>query len=86
MVQRKFYLPQEMYTRLQLRAKIAGKSISDILRELINEGLKHKEKKQAGRGAKVLLELARMAEKKGWKGPKNFSIKHNEYFVKTWGK
>ena len=83
MVQRKFYLPEEMYARLQLRAKIARKSISDILRELLDEGLKHKEKKQSGRGAKALLELARIAEKKGWSGPRDLSIKHNTYFVKT---
>lgn len=80
MVQRKFYLPEEMYRQLQFQAKIAKKSITDVLRELVNEGLKNKNKKPAGRGIKGLLGLVALAEKDGLKGPVDLAEKHNRYF------
>ena len=83
MVQRKFYFPEEMYNKLQLRAKVMGTTITDVLRELVEKGLKVKEKGATGRGAQGLLELAEMAERKRWRGPADLAGKHDDYFVKA---
>lgn len=83
MVQRKFYLPEEMYNKLQLRAKVMGTTTTDVLRELVEKGLKGKEKEATGKGVKGLLELAWMAEKNRWKGPHDLAGKHDEYFTKA---
>lgn len=73
-----------MYIRLQMRAKVTRKSITDVLRNILDEGLKTKEKRGTARGARALLELSQIAEKRGWKGPADLSVKHNEYFIKEW--
>lgn len=80
MIQRKFYLPEDMYTQLTVRAKIAGKTITEVLRELLRLGLEKTKNFPRGRGAKTLLELAKFAETKGWKGPKDLSAGHDKYF------
>lgn len=81
MVQRKFYFPEEMYRELQLLAKSSRKTITQVLRDLVQIGLK--KKKQRGT-AYVLLELARMAEKHKLRGPKDLSKNHDKYFVEAW--
>lgn len=86
MIQRRFYLPEEMYTRLQLLAKTSKKTITNLLREMLDEGLKTKFTARAGRSAKALLKLARLAEKERWSGPGDLSIHHDKYFVEAYEK
>lgn len=81
MVQRKFYFPEEMYRDLQLLAKSSRKTITQVLRELVQMGLK--KNKQRG-NAYVLLDLARMAEKYKLSGPRDLSKNHDKYFVEAW--
>ncbi|OGG02950.1 hypothetical protein A2W14_02115 [Candidatus Gottesmanbacteria bacterium RBG_16_37_8] len=81
MIQRKFYLPEELYQKMQLQAKIDGKTITDVLRDLVKIGLKVKERKQTGRGAKKLYELSQLAQKEKWSGPSDLSISHDKYFT-----
>lgn len=83
MVQRKFYLPEDLYSRLQLRAKVLGKTITEVLRELLAEGLKKEEEKTEGRGVEGLLRLAKMAEKNKWVGPQDLAKNHDKYFAQT---
>ena len=84
MIQRKFYLPEDMYTRLQFLAKATKQTITETLRELVQEGLERKQKQRAGQSAKALLELAKKAEREGWTGPNDLSINHDAYFVEAW--
>lgn len=83
MVQRKFYLPEDLYTQLTVRAKITGKTITEALRELLRLGLQKTKNSKNGRGTKALLELAKFAEANAWKGPKDLSSKHDAYFSKS---
>lgn len=80
-VQRKFYLPEETYTKLSFVAKASGKTITQVLRELLEEGLVNMQKKNKKSLAKVLLGISAKAEKEGWKGPKDLSENHDKYFV-----
>ena len=82
MIQRKFYLPEELYQKMQLQAKIDNKTITDVLRDLIRTGLKIREKRKSGRGASKLLELAKLAEKEKWTGPADLSSDHDKYFAR----
>lgn len=84
MIQRKFYLPQEMYNRLQLLAMTSKKTITDVLRELIAEGLERQQKRIAGASTRGFLKIAEMAEKEGWTGPGDLSVNHDKYSVETW--
>lgn len=81
MVQRKFYLPYEMYRKLEVRAKIYKKTITAVLRETIEEGLKKKELNSAGTHA--LLELVNKAEKEGLSGPSDLALQHDKYFIEV---
>lgn len=81
MIQRKFYLPEEMYSNLMLLAKASRKTITQTLRELIEEGIHRRQKERTRRGAEILLALA---EKEGWSGAPDLSINHDKYFVKTY--
>ena len=81
MIQRKFYLPEDLYQKMQLTAKIEGKTITDVLRELVKTGLKTKGENKSGRGAKKLLELARLAHSEKWTGPSDLSSNHDKYFA-----
>lgn len=66
-----------------MHAKITGKTITQALREFVDEGLQRKKHGKQARGAKALLELAHLAQKYAWKGPKNLSTKHDAYFAKS---
>lgn len=81
MVQRKFYLPEQMYNSLQLRAKVMRKTITQVLRDLIDEGLRNSAIADTGRGTKALIGLAKMAEKNKWHGPADLAKKHDNYFA-----
>lgn len=35
-------------------------------------------------GTLALLNLANLAEKKQWKGPKDLAINHDKYFIEAW--
>lgn len=83
MIQRKFYLPEDLYTQLTTHAKVSGKTITQALRELVDEGLQRKKNARHARGAQALLELARLAKKHAWRGPKDLSTKHDTYFAKS---
>ena len=56
MIQRKFYLPEDMYTDLQLLARATKKSITQVLRELLADSLKRRQKRRDGKhnGKKIV--------------------------------
>ena len=82
-VQRKFYLPKDVYTQLGMLAQDEGKTITAVLRDLVGDGLKQKKKKNSMR---LLVGLARQLRGSGWKGPKDWSMQHDKYLVESWKK
>lgn len=81
MIQRKFYLPEDMYTDLQLLAKATKKPITQVLRELLEDSLKRRQKRRDGKSCQALLKLAEKAESEGWKGPADLSVNHDKYLI-----
>ena len=73
-VQRKFYLPKDIYTQLGILAEAEGKTITQILRDLVGDGLKHKKKKNSMR---KLVDLAKKARKEGLEGPRDWAESHD---------
>lgn len=77
MIRTQIYLPKELYQEIAFAAKRENKAKAAVIREALEEGLtKKKPKKNAG---ETLLELAKMAEKYKWKGPKDLSTNHDKY-------
>ncbi len=84
MVQRKFYLPQEMYIELQLLAKASKKTITQVLRDAVVLGLKQKQKSRRGKGgAWSLLKIAERAERENWgqDAPRDLAQNHDKYLA-----
>ena len=82
-VQRKFYLPEETYTQLSIIAKTNNKTITQLLRELLNEGLANFQSKTKPNVAKALLAIVQKAEQKNWHGHKDLAQNHDKYFIKA---
>lgn len=82
-VQRKFYLPQELYAQLTLTAKVQQKPIGALVRELIELGLAHLQTSTVAEREHSLLDISQKAEQEQWRGPKNLAKKHDSYFAKS---
>lgn len=85
-IQRKFYLPEEMYVRLQLLAKASRKTITQILRETVEVGLKQTQKMRPQKGgAWRLLKLAERAERENWgkNAPSDLAQNHDKYLAEA---
>lgn len=85
-VQRKFYIPEDTYAKMSWLAKSEGKTITEVLRGFVEDGLRKKKKKK--NGFRGLLELARRAQEEGWGkgGPSDLVKNHDKYFVEVWEK
>ncbi|OGD91179.1 hypothetical protein A3D07_04575 [Candidatus Curtissbacteria bacterium RIFCSPHIGHO2_02_FULL_42_15] len=77
MIRTQVYLPKDLYRNIDLIAKREKKPKAQVIRDTLEEGLKKKRtSKNAGH---VLLEIAAMAKKYKWKGPKDLSTNHDKY-------
>ena len=76
MLQRSFYLPEELYNTLQLKAKEHKIAVAELMRRYLEKGIK-KEQKQKQRGVGFLLKLANYH----LSGPKDLAKRHDKY---TW--
>ena len=77
MIRTQVYLPKDLYRHIDLVAKREKKAKAQIIRDTLEEGLK---KKMAHKNAgHVLLEIAAMAKKYQWRGPKDLSTNHDKY-------
>lgn len=83
MVQRKFYLPKQTYNRMQIIARQQEKTISEVLRDLVERGI-DTEQKGPSRSIQALRNISEMAEKENWTGPADLAINHNKYFAEAW--
>jgi predicted DNA-binding protein len=77
------YLSEEIKNKLDLKARLTGKSKAELAREALEEGLKKTQNIKSD-SAKALLNLAQMAEQlpSDPNDPKDLSINHNYY---AWG-
>ena len=82
-MQRKFYIPEDTYAQMNWLAESEGKTITEVLRGFIEDGLKRKKRKNS---MQALVELAREARKWDWKGPRDLAANHDKYFVENWEK
>lgn len=75
MIRTQVYLPKSLYQHIDLVAKKEKKAKAQVIREVLEEGVKGKQ----GNSGKVLLEIAAMAKKYKWKGPKDLSRNIDKY-------
>lgn len=75
MIRTQVYLPKDLYQQIEIVARREKKARAQIIREMLQEGVR---KKQANAG-KILLEIAAMAKKHNWKGPKDLSANIDKY-------
>lgn len=77
MIRTQIYLPKDLYYEIEFRAKRENKPKAAVIRDALENGLnQNRPKKNAGT---ALLEIAAMAKKYKWKGPKDLSINHDKY-------
>ena len=74
-IRTQIYLPKQLYQIIDLVAKKERKAKAQVIREVLEEGV---QKKQGNAGT-ALLELAKMAKKYNWKGPKDLSKNIDKY-------
>ena len=78
MIRTQIYLPKDLYHHIDQVAKREKKAKAQIIRDTLEEGLRRRQKTQKNAG-EVLLEIAAMAKKYKWRGPKDLSTNHDKY-------
>lgn len=76
------YIPEHLDQKIKYNAKTQNKSKAEIMRQALENGLQ-KFKNQGNAGVEVLFKLAKLGKKYKLQGPKDSSIKMDEYL---WGK
>ncbi len=75
MIRTQIYLPKELYQEIGLVAIKEKKPKAQVIREVLEKDLK----KKRGNAGEFLLEIAAMAKKNKWKGPKDLSKNIDKY-------
>lgn len=75
MIRTQVYLPKSLYQHIDLVAKKEKKAKAQVIREVLEDGVKRKQ----NNSGRVLLEIATMAKKYKWKGPKDLSRNIDKY-------
>ncbi len=76
------YIPEETYQELREEAYTKNSSIAEVVRKRVAKKTKkvsQVEKNPGKAHAEAMLELARLAEKEGWKGPRDLSSRVDYY-------
>ena len=76
------YIPDYLEKRINHTARFQNKSKAEVMRQALERGLK-KFKSQGNAGVEVLFKLAELGKKYKLKGPKDSSVRMDEYL---WGK
>lgn len=84
LIQRRFYLPVDTYDQLARTARSQGKSTTELLRELLKEGLRKIRSKNYPSPAQGLLKIAERAEKEHWGKGGDVAKNHNQYFIEAY--
>ena len=77
MIRTQVYLTDELYNEIRLKAIKDKKAKAQILRELLEEGIKMKKKK--GSAGEALLNIAKLGEKLDFKAPGDLSQNIDKY-------
>ena len=72
MIRTQVFLPEETYQYIKIRAQRERKPSAQVIREVLEAGMKKSEKQNAG---ETLLQLAKL----GGKGPKDLSKNIDRY-------
>lgn len=75
MIRTQVYLPKSLYQYIDLVARREKKYKAEVIREVLEEGVKRKQ----GNAGTTLLKIAAMAKKYKWKGPKDLSKNIDKY-------
>lgn len=75
MIRTQVYLPEDIYQQLKIEAKIDKIKTAEIIRVLLEKGLRESKKKRKSVG-EALLDLAKLAQKGG---PRDLSTNHDTY-------
>ena len=76
------YIPDHIEERIVRTARLQKKSKAEVMRQALESGLQ-KFSSQGNAGVEVLFKLAELGKKYKLRGPKDSSIKMDEYL---WGK
>lgn len=77
MIRTQVYLPKDLYQNIDLVAKREKRAKAQVIREALEKGLGVSKREQ--NTGTVLLEIAAMAKKYNWKGPRDLSRNHDKY-------
>lgn len=75
MIRTQVYLPKQLYQTIDLVAKREKKPKAQVIRDVLEEGIKKKQ----GNAGDALLKIAAMAKKYNWRGPKDLSRNIDKY-------
>jgi len=75
MIRTQIYLPKQLYQVIDLVAKKEKKPKAEVIREALEKDMD----KRHGNAGSTLLEIAAMAKKYKWKGPKDLSKNIDKY-------
>lgn len=77
MIRTQVYLPKQLYRSIDMVAKREKKPKAQVIRDVLEKGvIKEMKKRNAGR---TLLEIAAMAKKYKWRGPRDLSANIDMY-------
>jgi hypothetical protein len=76
------YIPDRLKEQINITARLQKKSKAEVMRQALEKGLQ-KFKDQGNAGVEVLFKLAELGKRYKLKGPKNSSVKMDQYL---WGK
>lgn len=80
------YIPDHLQQLIERTARIERKSKAELMRQILEKGLK-KLQGQGNAGVEVLFKLAELGKKYKLQGPKDSSVKMDEYlWGRDWGK
>ena len=77
-VQRRFYLPEDMYLQLSWKAKAENKPIGHVLRDIVAKSLNKQQKSQS---AEKLLAAVKKIQTQG---PADLASRHTDYFSQAY--
>lgn len=72
------YVPEELDKEINNLAKAEGKSKAEILRKALKEGVSQMKRKKVG-SAEILLRIAKLGKKYKVRGPRDASLRMDEY-------
>ncbi|MBI1863812.1 hypothetical protein HYS03_01235 [Candidatus Woesebacteria bacterium] len=79
MIRTQVYLTEDLYQTIRLKAKKEKRPTAQLIRHLLETGLKEKNKKTKTNAGDALLRIARLGEKLKIKGPKYLSTNIDKY-------